>query len=196
MAKLNREILVTEALDLLDEVGLDAFTTRQLAKRLGVEQPTLYWHFRTKGLLLAAMADVAMAPHKATPVPTPADDWRDWFLENNRSFRQTLLVRRDGARLHAGSRPGADDMERITHNLAFLVAAGLTKREARMGMLTANRFTVGSVLEEQADAGRDEARETSICVPPIDYRSAFEAGLVLIADGLSRHLRPSGAKRP
>lgn len=196
MTKLNREIVVAEALDLLDEVGLDAFTTRQLAKRLGVEQPTLYWHFRTKSLLLAAMADAAMAPHKATPVPTPAYDWRDWFLENNRSFRQTLLARRDGARLHAGSRPGAGDMERIMQYLAFLVAAGLPEQEARMGLFTANRFTVGSVLEEQADAGRDEVKDQSIGIPPIDYRFAFEAGLALIADGLGRHLRPLEGNRP
>ena len=44
MAKLSRETVVTEALDLLDEVGLDAVSTRQLATRLGVEQPSLYWH--------------------------------------------------------------------------------------------------------------------------------------------------------
>lgn len=190
MAKLNRDILIAEALDLLDEVGLDAFTTRMLAKRLGVEQPTLYWHFRTKGQLLAAMADAAMAPHKAALPPASADNWRDWFLDDNRSFRQTLLLRRDGARLHAGSRPGANDMERIARNLAFLVAAGLPEHEAQMGMLTANRFTVGSVLEEQADTDQDREKEQSIGIPRIDPSTAFDAGLALIVDGLAKHISP------
>lgn len=45
---MNRETVITEALDLLDEVGLDGVSTRRLAKRLGVEQPSLYWYFRTK----------------------------------------------------------------------------------------------------------------------------------------------------
>ena len=63
MTKVNGEIVVAEALGLLDEVGLDAVSTRRLAKRLGVEQPSLYWYFRTKKDLLAAMAEAAMAPH-------------------------------------------------------------------------------------------------------------------------------------
>ncbi|WFR67498.1 TetR family transcriptional regulator [Curtobacterium flaccumfaciens] len=48
MTKLERERVIQEALDLLDEVGLDKVSTRALARRLGVEQPSLYWHFRNK----------------------------------------------------------------------------------------------------------------------------------------------------
>ncbi|MFE2442743.1 TetR family transcriptional regulator, partial [Streptomyces sp. NPDC059426] len=88
---MNRETVIAEALGLLDEVGLDAVSTRRLAKRLGVEQPSLYWYFRTKRELLAAMAEAAMAPHATAPLPTPDDDWRAWFLDNTRSFRRTLL---------------------------------------------------------------------------------------------------------
>lgn len=175
MAKLTRQTVIAEALDLLDEVGLDAVSTRQLAKRLGVEQPSLYWHFRKKDELISAMAEAAMAPHATAPLPTAADDWRDWFLENTRSFRRTLLMRRDGARLHAGLLPGAPDRDRIAHKMAFLTASGLPLPAARTAMLTSSRFTVGSVLEEQADAG----------ATAMDHESAFEAGLVLILDGLA-----------
>ncbi|MFJ4094090.1 TetR/AcrR family transcriptional regulator C-terminal domain-containing protein [Kitasatospora sp. NPDC089913] len=187
---MNRETVVAEALDLLDEVGLDGVSTRQLAKRLGVEQPSLYWHFRTKKDLLAAMAQAAMAPHANAPLPTPGDDWRGWFLENTRSFRRTLLLRRDGARLHAGSTPTAD-LDRIRHKMAFLVASGVPEHDARTAMLTASRFTVGSVLEEQADSGLgvgpgvDGGGELPADVPSIDPESAFEAGLSLIVDGLT-----------
>ncbi len=185
MAKLERTIVVEEALDLLDEVGLDAVSTRRLAKRLDVEQPSLYWHFHNKGELLAAMATAAMRPHAREPLPTPADDWRGWFLENTRSFRRTLLLRRDGARLHAGLVPGAD-LDRITQKITFLVASGLPERDAQMAMLAAGRFTVGSVLEEQADVvGSDPAA----AVPVIDHEAAFEAGLALIVDGLALRRR-------
>ena len=51
--KMNRESVVGAALDLLDEVGLDAVSTRRLAKRLGVEQRSLYYHFRNKKELSA-----------------------------------------------------------------------------------------------------------------------------------------------
>ncbi|MET0425952.1 MAG: TetR/AcrR family transcriptional regulator C-terminal domain-containing protein [Actinoplanes sp.] len=184
MGKLIRETVVTEALDLLDEVGLDAVSTRQLAKRLGVEQPSLYWHFRKKEELISAMAEAAMEPHATAPLPAPTDDWREWFLDNTRSFRRTLLQRRDGARLHAGLPPGAADLDRIAHKMAFLIAAGLPEPDAQMAMLAASRFTVGSVLEEQADTGTDPAAG----VPRIDHESAFEAGLALILDGLAQRV--------
>ncbi|PPK61232.1 TetR/AcrR family transcriptional regulator C-terminal domain-containing protein [Actinokineospora auranticolor] len=179
---MNREVVVAEALDLLDEVGLDAVSTRRLAQRLGVEQPSLYWHFRTKKDLLAAMAQAAMAPHAAEPLPTAGDDWRDWFLANTRGFRRTLLLRRDGARLHAGAPPTAD-LDRIRHKMAFLVDSGVPEREAQLAMLTASRFTVGSVLEEQASPG--ESQDLPADVPSIDHESAFEAGLSLIVGGLA-----------
>lgn len=179
MAKLNRDNVVAEALDLLDEVGLDAVSTRRLAQRLGVEQPSLYWHFARKDALLSAMADAAMAPHATAPLPEPGDDWRVWFGENSRSFRRTLLRRRDGARLHAGLLPGASDLGRIAHKLRFLVESGVPERDAQLALLAASRFTVGSVLEQQADAGPPG---------PFDHDSAYEAGLALITDGLANRL--------
>ncbi|SCG06383.1 transcriptional regulator, TetR family [Streptomyces sp. MnatMP-M27] len=183
---MNRETVVTEALDLLDDVGLETVSTRRLAKRLGVEQPSLYYHFRTKKDLLAAMAEAAMAPHANAPLPSPDDDWRDWFLENSRSFRRTLLMRRDGARLHAGSTP-TGDLDRIRHKMAFLVTSGVPERDAQIAMLAASRFTVGCVLEEQADTDSPDDEDLPDDVPALDHEAAFEAGLALILGGLEQH---------
>ncbi|MYR55519.1 TetR family transcriptional regulator [Streptomyces sp. SID625] len=202
MTKMNRETVVAEALGLLDEVGLDAVSTRRLAKRLNVEQPSLYWYFRTKKDLLAAMAEAAMSPHATAPLPVPGDDWRDWFAGNTRSFRRTLLMRRDGARLHAGSTP-VGDLDRIRRKMEFLVASGVPERDAQMAMLAASRFTVGSVLEEQAGAGSGigpgtgpgDSADPPADVPEIDHESAFEAGLALILGGLAHRVGPSGPPR-
>lgn len=174
--KLDRETIVSEALTLLDELGLDAVSTRQLAKRLGVEQPSLYWHFRNKASLLDAMAEAAIASHAAAPLPTSSDDWRDWLAENSRSFRRALLAHRDGARLHAGTTPQGVDLSRALHKLDFLVSAGLPEHDARIAMLTVSHFTVGSVLEQQAEEADG---------PGLDRTEAFEAGLALILDGLA-----------
>jgi TetR/AcrR family tetracycline transcriptional repressor len=183
--KLDRATVVTEALDLLDEVGMSAVSTRALARRIGVEQPSLYWHFRRKEDLLAAMAEAAMAPHAQARLPTPSDDWREWFVQNTRSFRRTLLMYRDGARLHAGSFPGEADLGRIALKMGFLVGSGVPKPAAQVAMLTASRFTVGSVLEEQSDSGRPAASaDGALDIPRIDHQSAFEAGLALILSGL------------
>lgn len=190
MAKINRDEAITEALRLLDEVGFDAISTRRLAQRLGVEQPSLYWHFRKKTDLLGEMAQAAMRPHALAPLPDSNDDWASWFVENYRSFRATLLRHRDGARLHAGLLPGPADLERILVKQAFLVDSGIPVRAAQMAMLAASRFTVGSVLEEQADveAGFGDVSADDSPVSPIDHDSAFEEGLTLIVDGLRLRL--------
>jgi TetR/AcrR family transcriptional regulator, tetracycline repressor protein len=183
MTKLNREIVIAQALELLDEVGLEAISTRQLARRLGVEQPSLYWYFRRKENLLIAMAEAAMVPLAAARLPAPSDDWREWFLENTRSFRRTLLSRRDGARLHGGTRPGDRDIDRLKSKIDFLIASGLSERDARMAMLVASRYMIGSVLEEQANPGADTDDLIGVAVK--DYETAFEAGLTMILDGLT-----------
>ncbi|WP_330276015.1 TetR/AcrR family transcriptional regulator C-terminal domain-containing protein [Lentzea sp. NBC_00516] len=179
MAKLDRETIVVEALDLLDDLGLAEVSTRRLAKRLGVEQPSLYWHFPNKNALLSAMAEAVMAVHATAPLPTPGDDWREWLLENSRSFRRALLMHRDGARLHAGSRPQGEDLSRALHKFQFLVSSGLSERDARLAMLTISQFTVGSVLEEQAATEAGNAADGGL-----DHAEAFEDGLTLIVDSL------------
>ncbi len=187
MAGLTRETVVAEALDLLDEVGLDQVSTRALAQRLGIKQPSLYWHFSNKEALLSAMASAAMAPHARFPLPAPSDDWREWFVDNTESFRRTLLIRRDGARLHAGSRPAGAGLERAKAKVDFLVDAGLPRRQAEMAMLTASRFTVGSVLEQQADQQAPPSDGRPAFETRIDHDEAFRSGLDLIIDGLARH---------
>lgn len=51
------------------------------------------------------------------------DDWRSFLIGNARSFRQALLAYRDGARIHAGTRPGAPQMETADAQLRFLCEA-------------------------------------------------------------------------
>jgi TetR/AcrR family transcriptional regulator, tetracycline repressor protein len=187
MTGLTHETVVAEALDLLDEVGLDQFRTRALALRLGVKQPSLYWHFSNKEALLSAMATAAMAPHARFPLPTLSDDWRTWFTGNSESFRHTLLLHRDGARLHAGSQPTGAGLERTRAKIEFLVHTGLSRRPAEMAMLAASRFTVGSVLEQQADQQAPSLDDHAFGGSRLDHDEAFRSGLSFIVAGLAQH---------
>src|ERR1700749_541156 len=76
----NREQIVTVALDLLDEQGLAGLTLRELAARLGIRAPTLYWHVRDKrellDLLAAAIMDEALAAWRE---PQPGQPWGEWL---------------------------------------------------------------------------------------------------------------------
>ncbi len=117
---------------------------------MGVQQPALYWHFRNKRALLDALAEAMLAENHTHSVPRADDDWRSFLIGNARSFRQALLAYRDGARIHAGTRPGAPQMETADAQLRFLCEAGFSAGDAVNALMTISYFTVGAVLEEQA----------------------------------------------
>ena len=202
MAKIKREEVIEEALKLLDKVGLDGVTTRMLAERLGVESASLYWHFKNKSELLNEMSAAVLARHHIPPLLESADDWRDFMLGNARSFRNALLAHRDGARLHAGTKPTASQMEGILAKVGYLVRAGFTEHEAGMALYTTSQFTIGCVLEEQAHLGHNTADKKrhsrsqkpaakESCSAKIKMPSAteaFEFGLNLLVQGLEKQL--------
>lgn len=55
--KLDRTVVVDAAFEVADGEGLDAVTIRRLAQDLSVTPMALYWHFKDKDALLAAVAD-------------------------------------------------------------------------------------------------------------------------------------------
>ena len=53
----RREQIVEAALDLLADTSLEDLTTRQIARHIGVSQPALFRHFRTRDGILEAVVD-------------------------------------------------------------------------------------------------------------------------------------------
>lgn len=149
--KIEKERVVTEALSLLDEMGLDHLTTRKLAERLGVKQPTLYYHFKNKQVLVDAMNARILAVSHTYRLPAEGDDWRSYLFANAKSFRCALLSHRDGARVHAGSLAAEPDLPMAEAQLRILAEAGFAADLSLQILVTLSRFTVGSVLEEQAE---------------------------------------------
>lgn len=54
---LSRDIILSTALDLVDEEGFSALSLRSLGKRLGVSQAAFYRHFPDKAALLEGIAE-------------------------------------------------------------------------------------------------------------------------------------------
>ena len=96
------------------------------------------------------MSATLMQHSRAPSQPGPDEDWREWLLADSRSFRRALLAFRDGARLHAGTRPGEAQRESIEARLRLLCAAGFEPGTATLLLMSIGRFVVGWVLEEQS----------------------------------------------
>uniref|UniRef100_UPI0024566263 TetR family transcriptional regulator n=1 Tax=Nocardia carnea TaxID=37328 RepID=UPI0024566263 len=102
---ITRERIITAALELLDDQGMDAVTVRALASRLDVRAPALYWHVRDKQELLDEMAtEVMRRVSSAFAAVPPGDGWRDDLTAYARVLRSEYLLHRDGARVFSGTR--------------------------------------------------------------------------------------------
>ncbi|MFC0540117.1 TetR/AcrR family transcriptional regulator C-terminal domain-containing protein [Kutzneria chonburiensis] len=147
---LRRDQVVEAALELLDEVGLDAFTTRALTDRLGVQRGALYWHVKSKQELLAAVTELVVAPVFAD-TGDDSGDWADDLVEFAHRLRAAMLAHRDGARLVAAnvtmSRSGVELLENA---LARYIRQGIPLPvAARWGDIMAS-YVTGYVLQEQS----------------------------------------------
>ena len=175
-SRLNRDDVLQAALALLNEVGIDALSTRKLAERLGVQSPTLYWHFKSKAALLDAMSVAVMQESRAIAAPGSDEAWQDWLMEDGRSFRQALLAYRDGARLHAGTRPGEAQRGSIELRLQRLCSAGFEPGPATLLMMSIGRFVVGWVLEEQSAQAVDAPPSSTLDGPDATHYPLLATG--------------------
>jgi TetR/AcrR family tetracycline transcriptional repressor len=145
---LDREQVLTGAMRLVDDDGLDALSLRTLAARLGVQAPTLYWHVKNKAALLDALADAIM-DEAIAGVPGSGGDGREWLLAALGQLRAALLRHRDGARIVAGARYSMRRGDFSELAMATLVGHGIDLHHARLLVLAGERYTFGWVLEEQ-----------------------------------------------
>jgi AcrR family transcriptional regulator len=83
---LSRDAIVAGALELIEAEGLDAFSVRALAKRIGVYPTSLHWHAGSRTELLAL---VVSSVSQTVPVPT-SPRWQDCVRELADGFRATL----------------------------------------------------------------------------------------------------------
>jgi TetR/AcrR family tetracycline transcriptional repressor len=184
--RLERRMVVCQALQLLNEVGLDGLTTRRLAEALGVQGPALYWHFKNKQELIDEMA-LALLQDAYGPM-APGQDWAQWLVDGARRLRRALLSYRDGARLLAGFRPSSPHgrMDPTVALAPLVEAFGMP--DALWALLTVNRFTFGWAMDEQAALGRDPP-----FTGPLDPEEGFEFALAAIIAGLKARLLKAAA---
>ncbi|MFC9432401.1 TetR/AcrR family transcriptional regulator C-terminal domain-containing protein [Nocardia sp. NPDC057030] len=148
---LNRQRVVTEAVALLDEAGLDGVTLRKLAQRLGIQAPTLYWHLENKAALVTALAEEILAQEFTALQPPRQDEpWQDWLIHLGERLRQALLAHPDGARVVSAAHLSLRMAGISELAMKTLVERNIPLREARLRVLAVERFTIGHVLEEQA----------------------------------------------
>ena len=176
---LDRREIVAAALELLDEVGLEGLSTRNLAARLGVKGPSLYWHFKSMRKLHDYMAEAmleAVLP-SSDPAVSPGA-WDEWLAEGARGIRKAALSRRDGARILMGSHPTGESSISFRAMVGRLEANGFSTDEARATLVALGRYAMGCAAGDQMQG---------LALPSSE--ADFEYGLQAMLKGLAARRR-------
>ena len=187
--RLDRSQIVQAALDLLDDVGFEGLTMRNLAKKLGIKAASLYWHVHDKQDLLSLLADEICASMRE---PDRALPWRKQLEELGNEYRRVLLAHRDAARVLAESgAPSGPHRLRLTEILLrTLLDAGFNHKDAAHAGFLLNDYVTMFVLDEtldinaEAEDGSDDpssnVQDWIRSLSPRDYPS-----LIAVADHLT-----------
>ncbi|MFI5782829.1 TetR/AcrR family transcriptional regulator C-terminal domain-containing protein [Nocardia sp. NPDC051570] len=206
---LSPAVIVTAALAVLDEEGIEAFTMRALATRLEVRPMAVYTYFRSKDELFDAVRD-ALLGLSLSPVE---GSWQDQVRAIARRVREqilqhpfliTLLLTRP-----LSGRETADSAEAI---LRVLSDAGFNRETAARAYITLLTHVLGAASWEiqmtavYQDPDRRSQLDTlpssryptlTALAPELNLTNGgsaqFEFGLDLVLEGLSHKLRADRA---
>src|SRR5690625_2455713 len=178
---LKKEKIIEEALELLNENGLEGVTLRKLAKRLNVYASALYWHVKNKEALVNEMAETLL--QKEFPEikqQKKNESWQDWLIRLLNKLRNALLSYADGARVVAGSQLSLMMAKLTEEAISVLVNANISLERSRLIVLTAIRYTFGFVTEEQMSPSPEEIKNVDI--------EEFKKQFPLMIKGAEEHL--------
>ncbi|MBB4965739.1 TetR/AcrR family transcriptional regulator [Saccharothrix violaceirubra] len=156
---LTREAIVTTALAVLREEGVDGLSMRRIAADLGTGPASLYAHVANKDELLELLVDEVMGGIEA-PAVDPAR-WREQLTGLWVAAYQGLLANGDIARAIMARVPLGPNALRLSEAAtALMVAGGVEPRTIAWSLDIISLYVVGSAVEDAvstalARSGRD-----------------------------------------
>lgn len=151
-ARLNRELVLKTALELVDAEGLEALTMRSLAQKLGCDPMSIYRYAENRAALLDGVAETVMNELDVFP---DDPDWQAQLRRNAHNVRclalkhphtVPLLVTRPLS-IPLGLRP-LGTLRPLEDILALLTRAGFTHADALHVYRAYYGFVYGHILNE------------------------------------------------
>ena len=147
-ARLDRAEIVRVSLELLDADGVEQFSTRKLAARLGIQSPSLYWHVKGKEELFALVLDYVVGQCE---LPSRRSGWRQQLDTIGHGLRTVLIEHAAAPQLLLG-RPifGPNGLRLADHVIGALRDHGFTDKLASYGYIIFLNYVVGFASQETA----------------------------------------------
>jgi AcrR family transcriptional regulator len=205
---LSRDRVLSAAVTLADQEGIDSLSMRKLAQEFGVVPMALYKHVANKDDMLDGMVDVIFSE---IVLPPKGTDWKTGMRQRAISARQVLARHRWAIGLtESRMKPGATNLRHHDSVVGCLREAGFSIEMAIHAYSALDSYIYGFALQEQTlpfdhpeDVG--EVAEVMLSQFPADeypylketiaelidksgwkYADEFEFGLDLILDGLEK----------
>src|SRR5690242_13475179 len=124
---LSRERLVSAALALIQEEGLDGLSMRALAESLQVKAASLYWHVRDRKELLELLAEAIL---ENVRLPRISGAWRPAVVGIAAALESQVAAQKDASRVLLESPDALDQSATFAALKAQFESAGLQPAEA------------------------------------------------------------------
>ena len=203
---LSRERVLSAAITLADEGGIESLSMRKLAEGLGVEAMSLYNHIANKDDLLGGIVEAVTDEIVA---PSDEADWKAAIREMAISAHETLLRHPWASGLWMRTSPGTARLRYGDSLLGALRGAGFSKDLTYHAYHILESHVLGYTVQVLNFRGLDTRQFEDAAAsflrgdyaeefphftehalqhmePPDDGVNAFELGIDLILDGLER----------
>jgi len=205
--RLNAERVLSSAVALADEIGIEQLTIRRLADALKVKPMTIYHHVPNKEAIIDGMVDLVFAEIEN---PDPELDWSSAIRGRCASAR-VVLGRHPWATplMETRTSPGPATLAHHDAVLGCFRRGGMSLEMTAHAYALVDAYVYGFALQEAslpATSGTDIAELAAdiaehfpagayphlfefttehVLKPGYDFTSEFEFGLDLILDGLT-----------
>jgi AcrR family transcriptional regulator len=132
----------------MDRDGFAGFSLPRLGDELGVRTPSLYYHFRDRAELLAAVAREIVRQTDLPELPSNGH-WEQWFVELSVNFRRAALRHPKAAPVLLQFLP-RDVMTDLYENAAVLLTRSADLDRSRYVLLLdgLEKLTIGTIVVE------------------------------------------------
>lgn len=200
--------IVTTAMALVDEVGLEAFSFRSLAKQLGCQAMSIYHYFPSKAHLYEAMVDICIAEVLEFDDTGP---WQDRMRAAMATYRR-MALRHPGFYLFMGTfrMNNRSGLGLLNVMLRIFEASGLDAEARARHFRILGYFLTGACIDETMGYAKgpsatvpvpaDEARRDFPAIMAVGpyfgtdrHKLTFDAGIELIIAGIEAENKVSSA---
>jgi len=149
-SQISEDKILEASWELLGEEGIEKFSMRRLADRLGIQAPSLYWYFKSKQNLYQRLANqvssIILKEFQSE------GDWKEQLGEFAVTVRRVLCRYPCSTQLMMLTLPLEPDLVRFTNRMLLCVEATPLEEEQKLqAVLTLMNYVLGFVLDDYQD---------------------------------------------